>query len=175
MRLSPSASEKSVPVYSRLSSRKHPWRCPLPLLIAGSGLSVCGLALPPRSVNQPTCFRCGSLVLTTCTLQSRRPVDGAGCMRSGAPSAEAGRANSIRCFSRVRLLGFYNPRVLLLSPLPIAARARCVWPWASLATPSIGIQRWSWGISVTPRLSAARRPVEWGTYARIADPNIGWA
>lgn len=41
-----------MPVSSRLSSRTHPWRCPLPLLIAGYWFSVVGLALPPRSVNQ---------------------------------------------------------------------------------------------------------------------------
>lgn len=33
--------------------------------------------------------------------------------RSGAPSAKARRANSVRCYSRVRLLGFCNPRVSL--------------------------------------------------------------
>lgn len=53
------------------------------------------LFLPAASISS---LRCGSKVHTTCTLQSRRPGDGAGCMRSGAPSAEARRANSIRCF-----------------------------------------------------------------------------
>lgn len=51
----------------------------------------------------------------------------------------------------------------LLSCDIAAADGRSVefgWPWASLAAPSIGIQRWSRGIRVAPRLSAARWPAE---------------
>lgn len=109
---------------SRRSSRTHPWRCPLPLLIAGCGFSVCGLALPPRSVNQPNCFRCGSRVHTTCTLQSRRPGDGAGCMRSGAPSAEARRANSIRCCSALAYWASLHAILLLAVGLRYEATSR---------------------------------------------------
>lgn len=66
-------------------------------------------------------------------------------------------------------------RVLLSSPLPMAAQTRCVWPWASLAAPSIGVRSRSWGIRVFSRFAAARRPGDVGNCSRGADPNIGWA
>lgn len=77
------------------------------------------LFLPAASISS---IRCGSQVLTTCTLQSRRPSDGAGCMRSGAPSAEARRANSIRCFPPRSVTGV-SRGVFLSGDL-----LRCSWP-----------------------------------------------
>lgn len=66
--------------------------------------------------------------------------------------------------------------VVLSSPLPMAARTRCVWPWASLAAPSIGLRSRSWG--TRGNLAGSLQPgglVMWATAREAPTRVVGWA